>query len=260
MLSLLYENQSLAQQDSLSLQFAFDIPVKAVRFSVDNLGNVYVVTPGSKLLKYNIKGVKTDVFVENIYGQLSFVDATNPLNLLLFYRDFATIIVLDNFFNQIGVYQLNYVGFTDITAIGFSQDNLYWVYDNSDNRLKKMGYDSKVRLEGEDLLALGLLDQPANYIVDKNKWVYVNVPSTGILIFDIFAQYYKTIPVKGLSGFQVMENHLVYYQNGELNMYHLKRIETTVIPLPQPETIRDARIGKNRIYILREKGIDVYDF
>src|SRR6187200_1750779 len=70
-------------------------------FTVDNLDNLYLVNNSSNQLK-KIDGNGDSVGVFNNvrkYGKLFSIDATNPLKLLLFYKNFATIVVLDRFLN-----------------------------------------------------------------------------------------------------------------------------------------------------------------
>src|SRR5256885_10738969 len=67
-----------------------------VNFTVDNLDNVYVLTSTDQLKKYNANGDSVAVF-NNIkkFGKVSLIDASNPLKILLYYKDFSTIVVLD---------------------------------------------------------------------------------------------------------------------------------------------------------------------
>ena len=67
-----------------------------VDFAVDNLDNVYVLASTDQLKKYNAAGDSVAVF-NNIkkFGKLSTIDVSNPLKVLLYYKDFSTIVVLD---------------------------------------------------------------------------------------------------------------------------------------------------------------------
>jgi len=67
-----------------------------VDFAVDNLDNVYVLASTDQLKKYNAAGDSVAVF-NNVkkFGKLSTIDVSNPLKVLLYYKDFSTIVVLD---------------------------------------------------------------------------------------------------------------------------------------------------------------------
>src|ERR1700744_1035140 len=88
-------------QDTL-LRLVRQSPLAAKDFSVDNLGSLYVITPDNQLKKYNGKGDSVAVFNEvKRYGVLNAVNVTNPLKILLFYKDFMTVLALDNFLNRL---------------------------------------------------------------------------------------------------------------------------------------------------------------
>lgn len=244
--------------DSLSLDLVAKIEVKASNIYVDNLNNLYILSSDNRLLKYDNKGGKLDDFSENIYGGISFVDVSNPLNLLLFYRDFATILVLNNDFQELGIHQLQYMGFQDITAIGFSKDNQFWIYDNSDKRLKKIGYDSYVNAKSDDLFSLGLISGIPDFILDRNRWVYMNDPESGILVFDIFGEYSKTIPIKGLKDFQIAEDILIYYQNNRLHTQHLSNFGYQSFSLPEMDGILNVRFQNGLVFIHTGNAVSIF--
>ena len=85
--------QSLPMQPELILQDSIS------DFSVDNLGNIFLVTGFQQLKKLDNNYDSVAVF-NNVrrYGKLETIDVSNPLKVLLFYRDFNTVVVLDRFF------------------------------------------------------------------------------------------------------------------------------------------------------------------
>src|SRR3982751_4245634 len=80
-----------AQKDTVFI-FNKTLPGDFSYFTVDNLDNLYLVNNSSNQLK-KIDGNGDSVGVFNNvrkYGKLFSIDATNPLKLLLFYKNFAT--------------------------------------------------------------------------------------------------------------------------------------------------------------------------
>ena len=63
------------------------ISIKTDFITTDNLGNCYAVR-GNILEKYDYKGTLLKTYSNKQYGKISFVDATNPLKLLVFYNGF----------------------------------------------------------------------------------------------------------------------------------------------------------------------------
>jgi len=77
-------------------------------------------------------------------------------------------------------------------------------------------------------------------------------------VFDIYGTYYKTIPLKKLKKFQILGNQLIYKQDGQYKSYHLKTLEEKIIELPDSTTARQMRIEKDRLYLLKEKQLELY--
>ena len=83
------------------LSFIKDEPIKKVikskidLFTSDNLGNIYLVK-GDELKKYNSKGELLKVFSNKKLGAISSIDASNPLRVLLFYKDQSQLVILDS--------------------------------------------------------------------------------------------------------------------------------------------------------------------
>src|ERR1700754_3885044 len=72
------------------------IPADHARFmTTDELGNVYLVRQDNGLIRYNNNGDSTGNFRSIQNGDLEWIDATNPLRILLYYPAFSKVILLD---------------------------------------------------------------------------------------------------------------------------------------------------------------------
>lgn len=226
---------------------------------VDNMDNAYLLRNRFELLKYDRNGRLQVTYSNTRFGPLNLIDPTNPLNVLLYYRAMNTVVVVDNEMGDIGTYQLAFMGYTDLPVVGTSQDNMFWVFDNTTMQLKKINNQGQVMASSENLLALGLSipERPTN-IVARNNFVYMNVPGEGILTFDIYANFYRSYPLPTISSFQVSEQHLIYLQDGKLFRQWLQGPRMEEIELPQVEGLINARVGKERLFLLTTRGLHIY--
>src|ERR1035438_10663277 len=88
-----------AQDDSL-FRFLKKIDYPISSFAVDNLGELYIINTDNQLKKYDENGDSVGVFNQvTTYGNLSYVVAQNPWNVILFYKSYATIVLLDKYLN-----------------------------------------------------------------------------------------------------------------------------------------------------------------
>src|SRR5215471_5359097 len=99
--SLLFSIHSNAQEDSVFL-FKRSLQGSFTDFTVDNLGNVYMINQNGQLKKTGPAGDSLAIYNDiTHYGKISYVDVTNPLKVLLYYQDFGTVVILDRFLNKV---------------------------------------------------------------------------------------------------------------------------------------------------------------
>jgi len=223
----------------------------------DNLFNVYTIHE-SEIAKYNNQGKFQIRYSDKRLGEIGQVDVEYPLKPLLNYPDLNNIAILDNTMSNnrgnIDLSRLNIaIGALAINSI----QNHFWFYDAMTFSLIRANDNlQQVISTGNLAQVLGITLDPV-YMVEFANRLYINNPETGILLFDIFGTYIKTIPLKGLGRFQVFENEIVYFFNNEIIRYNTQLFQETVIPIPLK--CKDALIQKNRIAVQTEKGFAVLE-
>jgi len=92
------------------------VPVNARFLTTDYLKSAYVINNKNQVIKYDSTGTILGVFSEERYGNLTSVDATSPFNVLLFYKDFSTIVTTDMRLNAKRLYKLSTLGMNNVAA------------------------------------------------------------------------------------------------------------------------------------------------
>lgn len=257
LLPLLAVGQSEPKPLDYSLLYTLDISSPV--FTTDQLRNVYTVTKTNEVIKYSPKGQIQFRYNNNTQGSLAFIDATDPFNLLLFYPDFRRVILLDRTLSETGAFDLFNLDVIDVPAVGISSDNNLWIYDDIKFILKKLDRSGNVVQESNNLsLVLGKTLSP-NFILERNNGLYLNDPESGILVFDLFGNFTKTIEIKGLSQFQIIDQQLVYWQNEKLHVFNLKSLQTRSLDLQLPQDAEQlVRIEKDRLYVRTGPCLKIY--
>jgi hypothetical protein len=233
--------------------------VKANSVSVDNFGNFYV-TSDNQIVKFDRDGNYQVKFEEVKNGKIGSIDVTNPFKMIVYYPDFMTAVVLDKFLTYLVSYNFFDLGYTNITAVCSSADGYLWFYDATDYTLKKIDVTGNVQLQSQPVnQQINKIINP-NFILEKNGQVFVNDPTNGILVFDNFGAYYKTIPIFGLQKFHILQEQIVYYQDEKLRSYNPVTFEARMISLPDTVGVIQAVIDKQRIAILKNDRIDFYKY
>lgn len=231
-------------------------------YTPDNLGNLYVLTREGLLIKYNSHGDSLNVFNDiRRYGPVYDIDVTNPLKILIYYRDFAAIVTLDRFLNRINKIDLRQSGIFQSRAIGLANDNRIWVFDEQSAKLKKIDDNGRILSETPDLRqVLNILPDPVK-IVDRDGFVYLYDRSNGLYIFDYYGTLKNELALKGLTDFQITGKTITGRRNGNLVIYTPGILNLNEQPLPPP--IANAEmisVVPKGIFTRTEDGIVFYLF
>ncbi len=83
---------SVTAQTDATFSYLKTIPGDYRYFTVDNLGDIYLVTASDQLKKIRSNGDSVGVFNDvKKFGALTSIDASNPLKILLYYEDFCSM-------------------------------------------------------------------------------------------------------------------------------------------------------------------------
>ncbi len=201
-------------------------------FTGDDFGNAYLVND-DELVKYLANGKFFARYSNLKLGTITFVDATNPLKLLLYYRDFQQIVFLDNQLSKnseaVSLEQLGYEQ-TDLVCAG--ANNSFWLYNKQNNELVRFDANLKKIAATGNLKQVLQKDLVPNFMIEHNGYLFLNCPASGIFVFDIFGAFSKMVTVKDLRQFQVNQN-IIYFQKDSLFCsYDYKLFDEVCKPLP----------------------------
>jgi len=231
-----------------------------VDFAVDNLDNVYVLTSTDQLKKYNANGDSVAVF-NNVkkFGKLSTLDVSNPLKVLLYYKDFSTIVVLDRLLTQRNTIDLRQQGIFQVNAIGQSYDNNIWVYDEGDSKLKKINEQGKALFETSDFRLL--FDQAPHIknIFDQDGFVYLYDPAQNIFVFDYYGALRNKILIRGWQDLKVAGKFIFGINNDTLHRYEINtfRVDEEKLPGPLKNSLK-LNFTSSRLYALKKDLLEIY--
>ena len=234
------------------------IDVQADFFTTDNLSNSYVVR-ANELIKYDKKGKLLYKYSNKNLGNIDFVDASNMLRLLVFYKNFSQILFLDNTLSLNGEpVSLDKMGFQQTQLVCSSYNNGLWLYNQQNLELVRIDQSFlKTQQTGNLSLLLNVDLQPI-YLVEYDNKVYLNNPSTGILIFDIYGTYYKTLPIKNVKHFQPIGNDLIYFiSDNKVKAYNTKTTEELEFEAPLAE-FQNFRLEMGVLLLQAAKTISIY--
>ena len=223
--------------------------------TTDQFGHYYEVSD-TKINKYSNDGKLICSFSNNILGVIASVDVTNPYKILVYFRDFTKILILDNTLSPTTeVIDLTSINLDETTLVCRSYNDGTWYYDPVRFELVRKSQELVTTNSSGNLANLLQKNIQPDFLIEYNNKVYLNDPESGILVFDIYGTYIKTIPLYGLSEFQVKDKYLIYAnKNGEIETYDFLSLETKKYKPLKYNSIRSVRVENKLIYIVDKKN------
>lgn len=261
LIALCWFIQGAAQPDT-SFSLVREVKGDIVDFTVDNLDNIYILSSRNQLKKLDANGDSVAVYNDvKRFGRATLIDASNPLKVLLYYRDFSTIVVLDRFLNIRNTIDLRKQNIFQVKAISQSYDNKIWLYDELDNKLKKIDEDGKLLQETPDFrLLLSKPYSPAR-IFDQDKLVYLYDPAQGIYVFDYFGTLQNGIQILNWQNVKATDKYIFGSKTDTLYRYDIRSFQYDEWKMPAELKESTAfNFSVSRLYALSANKISVYSF
>jgi hypothetical protein len=187
------------------------------------------------------------------------MDVSNSLKILIYYKDFTTAVILDRFLKTINTIDLRKYGILQAQAVAVSYDNNYWVFDEVENKLKKIDDNGNILLSTPDLRTIFDESFTPEKIIDYNGYVYLYNRKTGCKIFDYYGALKQSLPALNWNDIQVIKNSIVGFDNTSLHVYAIDVFKENVY-LFHPQIIDAKKLQKvlNNLYVLKQDGLYIY--
>jgi hypothetical protein len=254
--TLMLANKINAQTilDSTNLLNEFVVNAKFIQ--ADELGNLYVVSPSNQLYKYNTSGKVLATLNYNYNGNISSIDASNPMEIYVFYKEINRVLFLDNNLAYRGELDLTKQNITQASAIARSYDNGIWVFDLGDLQLKKMNKDGTISQSSGNIRQIIKTDFIPTTLLENTKQVMIANDSTALL-FDVFASYVKTYKFSKTASFQLNSNYVLQTLDKQINAVELKiGINRSVFQFVNK--IKWSYLTKDLIYTFQDNKVTIY--
>lgn len=164
--------------------------VKGNALSADPNGNLYVVD-GPLLYKFDSEGRFLHKYSNFLWGDITSIDVDNPLKIMVFYKNESQILFLDkNLIPLMEPLDLYANNFKNIQLATYSTDNTIWLYDAVLQDLINVNFQLK-ELSRNHLSMRNF--NPTQFFSIKEKQLIMFNPATGVVFFDAFGTYLKTI-------------------------------------------------------------------
>ena len=249
--------------DSLFLRLRPILKIeRAAKFATtDPLGNFYLITPENEVQKLDSTGQVQFRFSNNRLGDITFFDASNAFNLLVFYQDFNVVQVLDRTLSESGQFNLYDAGILQPQGLTLADEKNLWVYDPDNFQLKKIDKlgatiiaSQQLNLIFEETIAPTLLKEVGNE-------VYLMDSQNGIYVFDAFGRFLKKDPITDLFNFLPMKMKYLIFRKDK--MVVRSRRDGWEQERHYPPSIRKEgkiQVAGTNLFWLKNRSMEIYSF
>lgn len=253
--------------------FAFQIPARSwnlnqpVRtihidqpgpMALDPNGYLYVVSKDYTLYKFNEQGEILENYNSLQNGPISSIDASNPLEILVYYGDFSKLQILDRKLSPKWTLDLNNLNLFNNKAVARAEDGNFWLYREGTTELIKINRQSQILQTSIDLRTETQSSPQATFLLAAGKQVFLGDSLQGIYVFDDLGTYLHQLPFKGIKNLQYFNGQIVWYREGYLYRYALNGFgDPEKIAIP-PST-KSALIYKDLLLLQTGNKIEIFD-
>ncbi len=240
----------LFSQENLEVTFTKNISLKAeTLIGIDNFETIYYINKGTFFKKSN----KNTIDYSNIQlGSISSANVFNPLKINLFYKDFNTIIILDNRLAEI--YRIDFntkQPYKNVSHITTGFDTTLWLFNSEFQVLELYDYKTdKVRATTMPVDS-NVLDLKSNY---NYCWL---LTEQYLYTYNYFGSLISKIKNRGYSSIQQDDGNLVIKGNEQL--YYLKKNEEQVREISIPKLLINQFLLTNEtLYIYNNETLQQF--
>lgn len=229
--------------------------------AMDNLDNLYIISSTGQIKKLNASGDSVGVYNQTKnYGKLYTIDVSNPLKILLFYKDFSSVVILDRFLANQSAIDLKRYSVLNPSAIGNSYDNNIWVYDEYDNKLKKIDEQGNKLLETSDFRTIFDQSISPQKIFSDNGLVYLADTSHGIFVFDNYGSFKKKVPVTHWQTIAIAGNNIISANNELISVFNASTQLQTERKIPFFKPYFHSLITPSKLVNFSNNSIQIFQY
>lgn len=219
----------------------------------DELGNLFYM---ENQVFYRKSGQRIFSFSNVDLGAITTVDVGNPFKILLLYRDFNSVIILDNNLNELSQ-RLDFTDetqFNNVLFVGNSSQNNIWLYAD-DNKLHLYNYETlseelqtqAMTFYEDDFTAQGLAS------TFKRAWIQ---SETEALEFNEYGNYVRTYPIAGAEEIFPFQKGILVLKEGTFEYYFEE--ERRMVKLNFKGTMKNVSVSGSSLFIYDGKKVSQF--
>jgi hypothetical protein len=248
------EDPGQNRDTAISSNLASETVLEAEEFiGADELGNLFYM---ENQVFYRKSGPRIFSFSNVDLGTITSVDVSNPFKILLLYRDFNSVIILDNNLNELSR-RLDFTGetqFNNVLFVGNSSQNNIWLYAD-DNKLHLYNYETLSEELQTQAMTFYEDDFTAHSLASTFKRVWIQSESEA-LEFNEYGNYVRTYPIDGAERIFPFQKGILVLKDGTFEYFFEN--ERRKVKLDFKGTMKNVSVSGSSLFIYDGKKVSQY--
>jgi len=240
----------LFSQNDIEVQFIEKTKLQATNIvGFDNFKSLIYIENNSLLANRP----SVDLRYSNLQlGDITSANAFNPLKINVFYKDFSTVMVLDNRLSEITKINFNTLEpFRNISHISTGNDNTIWIFNQDIQQLELFDYRTNTTRAKTQPISENVIEITSNY---NNCWL---LTKNYLYLYNYFGSLLKKMKNDGYTSLSESNGNVVLKKDNSL--FYLKNNTGNVIPIKLPNLlIKQFFVTNETLYIYEDEFLHQY--
>ena len=235
-----------------------EVQIESSFFTSDPEKNIYAFSKGF-LLKYPPPYTRAYSYDLGKHGQPDNIDVYSGHRVVIYYQASQKLIILNDTLEEIiRPLFLEELGMEEVSFVFTTEDNDLWFYNYSSNSLTKLNGNFVPVIRSVNLNKLFEYPKTPSFMVYYKNNIYINIPSTGVLILDVNGNYKTGLVMPGIIDFQMDGDFICYYRDNSIYRYNPMTHNNNQVNIPQIPEVINAHIYGDNLILFRTVGFSVY--
>ncbi|MDG2344330.1 MAG: hypothetical protein P8L23_07100 [Flavobacteriales bacterium] len=246
-----------AQYNIVNIQnFNYQKPFDFVE--IDNQGFLYFIH-NDEIIKMNKAGEELYHYSNKSLGDIAELDVSNSLRPVVFYKDQALIVLLDNTLSQQeDIINLSSLSLDQSNCIGNSNfDNGIWFYDMALNEIIKINSSTQFQFKSGNLSAiLPNINLPILSLKENNGKLYAQT-SDEILVFDQYGSLIHNFNIQSISKPIYTKNFILLIKENITTVFEM--LDFSLYTINLKSSYDYLRGNKNNLIGVKKNSVDLLE-
>ncbi|MFD1615640.1 hypothetical protein [Gelatiniphilus marinus] len=224
--------------------------LKAETFvGIDNFGTIFYINNNV----FNKKQANKSLTYSNVQlGKITYANTFNPLKINLFYKNFNTVVILDNRLGEIFKIDFNSIQpYKNVSQITTGFDNTLWIFNQDTQQLELFDYKAKKTRAKTLPVKSNVLHIASNY---NYCWL---LTKTYLYKYNYFGSLIFKTANNGFSELAEHNENIILKKDNKL--FYLKKNTKTLTPIKTPNLlIKQFFVTGETLYIYANETLQEF--